>query len=52
MAAIDVFAENYGAKYDKAVECPTKDGTQNNAGVLQLYDRALGSLEDGESKAS
>jgi transposase-like protein len=24
-AAIDVFAEKYGAKYDKAVACPTKD---------------------------
>ena len=33
-AAINVFAENYGAKYDKAVECLTKDRTT----LLALYD--------------
>ena len=32
--AIDVFAEKYAAKYDKAVECLTKD---RNA-MLALYD--------------
>ena len=32
--AIDVFAEKYGAKYDKAVECLTKD----RAAMLALYD--------------
>ena len=32
--AIDVFAEKYGAKYDKAVECLTKD----RDALLALYD--------------
>ena len=32
--AIDVFAEKYGAKYDKAVECLTKD----RDAMLALYD--------------
>ena len=32
--AIDVFAEKYGAKYDKAVECLTKDRDT----LLALYD--------------
>ena len=32
--AIDVFAEKYGAKYDKAVECLTKDRQT----LLALYD--------------
>src|ERR1700752_291087 len=32
--AIDIFAEKYGAKYDKAVECQTKDRN----GLLQLYE--------------
>jgi transposase-like protein len=32
--AIDVFAEKYGAKYDKAVECLTKD----REALLALYD--------------
>ncbi len=33
-AAIDIFAEKYGAKYDKAVECLTKD----REALLALYD--------------
>ena len=33
-AAIDVFAEKYAAKYDKAVECLTKD----RDAMLALYD--------------
>src|SRR3979411_1367795 len=33
-AAIDIFAEKYGAKYDKAVECLTKDRQT----LLALYD--------------
>ena len=33
-AAIDVFAEKYGAKYGKAVECLTKD----SAALLAFYD--------------
>ena len=33
-AAIDVFAEKYGAKYSKAVECLTKDREQ----LLAFYD--------------
>src|SRR4030081_2024810 len=32
--AIDVFAEKYGAKYDKAVECLTKD----REALLALYE--------------
>jgi hypothetical protein len=32
--AIDVFAEKYGAKYDKAVECLTKDRET----MLAFYD--------------
>ncbi len=32
--AIDIFAEKYGAKYDKAVECLTKD----REALLALYD--------------
>src|SRR6195256_4695679 len=32
--AIDIFAEKYGAKYDKAVECLTKD----RDAMLALYD--------------
>ena len=32
--AIDVFAEKYGAKYDKAVECLTKD----REALLAFYD--------------
>src|SRR5215211_5453512 len=32
--AIDIFAEKYGAKYDKAVECLTKDRNT----LLALYD--------------
>ena len=32
--AMDVFAEKYGAKYDKAVECLTKD----RDAMLALYD--------------
>src|SRR5664280_2558875 len=46
--AIDVFAEKYGAKYDKAVECLTKDRET----LLAFYAfprRALGSLEDDQS---
>ena len=33
-AAIDVFAEKYGAKYDKAVDCLTKD----QHALLAFYD--------------
>src|SRR2546421_4615225 len=33
-AAIDIFVEKYGAKYDKAVECLTKDRNT----LLALYD--------------
>jgi transposase-like protein len=33
--AINVFAEKYGAKYDKAVECLTKD----REALLALYER-------------
>jgi putative transposase len=40
-AAIDVFADKYGAKYDKAVACLTKD-RGNAARLLRLPRRALG----------
>jgi putative transposase len=38
-AAIDVFADKYGAKYEKAVTCLTKD---RSACLLRLPGRALG----------
>jgi putative transposase len=37
-AAIDVFADKYGAKYEKAVACLTKD---REARLLRLSRRAL-----------
>ena len=40
-AAIDVFADKYGAKYDKAVACLTKD-REASARLLRLPRRALG----------
>ena len=46
--AIDVFAEKYGAKYDKAVECLTKDRDAMLA-LLRLPCRALGSPADDQS---
>ena len=46
--AIDVFAEKYGAKYDKAVECLTKDRDAMLA-LLRLPRRALGPLAHDES---
>ena len=46
--AIDVFAEKYGAKYDKAVECLTKDREALLA-LLRLPCRALGSPAHDES---
>ena len=46
--AIDVFAEKYGAKYDKAVECLTKDREALLA-LLRLPCRALGSPAHDQS---
>ena len=40
-AAIDVFADKYGAKYDKAVACLTQ-GSRGSARLLRLSRRALG----------
>jgi len=34
-AAIDMFADKYGAKYDKAVACPSKD-RETRAGTVEL----------------
>ena len=39
--AFDFFVEAYGAKYDKAVECPARDRDRSTADLLRRSGRAL-----------
>jgi transposase-like protein len=45
--AIDVFAEKYGPKYDKAVQCLVK-GPGPPARLLRLPSRAMGSHQNDQ----